>query len=198
MSSRWKASGVEGGGGGFSSVGSVHHALRRPSWNTAHRGRTSVDRVFIIVRVRARRGASLHGGAGVVISVVHEGNRQPGISDKSETVCHHPRTARWGGESMSPTRINGSTACGDGRTGEGRWRSVGVGGTPRGPPCASGSSQRRGSNYPTWSIVIAPAGGRRGRGSGGEGTGAAASASTKGCHQAQDARPLDTGRRRGS
>ena len=75
-------------------------------------------------------------GGVVAVSVVHEGNRQPRISDKSET-CLSSYTV--GAGRMRERR------CSDGVRG-------GHAAAPRG---ASGSSQLRVSNYPTWSVVIA-------------------------------------------
>ena len=121
---------------GFSSVGSVHHALRRPSWNTAHRGRESVDRRFIIFipssSVGGREGAGRLGSAWCMKVIVSQRSQT-----RVKRVCHHARKRRrcW---------VRGDSAA------------LGCGAGQR-PAGASGSSQLRVSNYPTWSLVIARA-----------------------------------------
>ena len=120
---------------GFSSVGSVHHALRRPSWNTAHRGRESVDRRFIIFipssSVGGREGAGRLGSAWCMKVIVSQRSQT-----RVKRVCHHARRRR--------CRLRGDGAA------------LGCGAGQR-PAGASGSSQLRVSNYPTWSLVIARA-----------------------------------------
>ena len=120
---------------GFSSVGSVHHALRRPSWNTAHRGRESVDRRFIIFipssSVGGREGAGRLRSAWCMKVIVSQRSQT-----RVKRVCHHAR--RWRCRSRGDSAALG---CGAGQR----------------PAGASGSSQLRASNYPTWSFVIARA-----------------------------------------